>query len=239
MKIPDSPPDTYPSLVSSILALVTAVSGSFLGAVGTVQMAPLLLAVPGLTISIGGSVLRQAAYRRTGTALAVSGFAWCCMALLGAIALGLPLLTLLPLLATGVGLLMITCNLFPCFCTGRQSLVLFGLAAIFFGVLGNTIIGNLPVWRAATAMSLLFFAWNMASEALSLGNHGGYPSKTTQVELRNAVSSGLTASIAIGMTVGVSRISIARGSVVGLALILVGLLSFVLLLYYLPYTGSS
>ncbi|OIB58079.1 DUF7519 family protein [Natrialba sp. SSL1] len=245
--LPGDPEASFPTTVSATIALAALLGACFVGAASPIQTAPLLLTGIGLAAFVAGVVLRRRRFRLGGRLLTGLGFLLAVTALVGAIVLSPPIVTLFALLSCGIGALVATLGLFPVSTRIVRPLVRTGSVLVFVGVATIAVVDAPPVWRSAMAVSLVFLSWDTAERAITLGEQVGGTAETVSVELVGAGSGVAVATVAVVLTVAVARLPIpipipvpTTGSpLLGLALLLVAVVAFILALTHTPQRPTS
>ncbi|WP_276253043.1 DUF7519 family protein [Halomontanus rarus] len=234
--LPATPTESFPTTRSAGVALVAAIGACFAGSRGPLQSAPLLLEAAGIVVFVGGVVFRRRGRRIAGRTLTLVGGVVAGSALVGAVALSLSLPVALAVLSCGIGVASLTLAVFPVIPKWERTLALTGATLVFVGVTANAVVGDLPVWRSATAVTMVFLAWDGAERAIALGERIGDGAETASVELTGTATSTIVALAAIGLTVAVSRLPTGNSpsSPAALALLLVATIAFFLGLAHLP-----
>nr|WP_211330684.1 hypothetical protein [Halalkalicoccus subterraneus] len=109
-----------------------------------------------------------------------------------------------------------------------------GIALIFGGILGATIVDTPPFWRLAVAVGGVFLSWDVANQAIRLGEQVGTTAETISAETNRITTSTVVAVISVIVTIAISQIPVTSDSIVGLALLLVAILLFILALSHVP-----
>ncbi|ELY92671.1 DUF7519 family protein [Natrialba taiwanensis] len=232
--LPDKPTDPTPASASAGVAFVAVFGACIAGSTDPRQTAPLLLEAIGLTLLIGGGLLRRRRYRLVGSAVTGFGFIVATVALGASVTLSLPLSPLLILLASGSGTLLVTLGVFPVYGRFARSFTTAGVALVFAGVTATALIDGAPLWRSTVAVTMVLLSWDTAERAVTLGERVGGAAETRSVELAGAMASSGVALIAIILTIAVSRIPAIGSSIGGLALLLVATTTFLLALAHFP-----
>lgn len=222
------PPSRRPTRLASVLALVAALVGAwYLGAwpfaLGTAAVGVALLAV--------GARLYRANRRLPGALVALLGV------VVGVGALSLEALAVsqssgyLRLLPAVTGVLVLGAGLVPVHGTGSRGLVKVGTGLLYLAMLVSGVFQSVALGALLLAGTASVVAWDAGEHAISVGEHLGRRSGTSEVEVVHVA--GTVGLGVVAMTT--ARLSGGAGlsglSLPSLALVLVAVLFFSLALH--------
>ena len=231
---PSSSGERIPTPVSGSLSLVAAVTGCFATLTEPFQIAPLLVLAAGLAVFVGGTALRRRGVRIVGRVLAGGGLAVAVAACVGAFVLAPSPLGLAPVLLCCVGVVSLAVALFPPCVRWLRGLALSGLALVFLGIVANAVLADLPLWRAACAVSLLLVSWDAAERGISLGEQVGGRAETAALEFASAAATGLVGGFAVLLTLAVASLPARTPSLLGIGVLLIAVAAFGLAFFRVP-----
>ncbi len=222
-----------PARVSSAFAVALGAVSVALVADGPLQRRILAVAVVGVAAFFGGGLVWR--HDRSVAAGVVAGSVAVVGTLLLVAALGLALtwppryvdrVVLLPGLA---GLWVLAAGLVPLRVGSERSFVDAGTGLVFLTVLAGGVVQSAPLRGLLLAGVLAIVAWDVAENAVSLGNHVGVAAVTDRAEAVHAAASIAVGAAAVAVVTLVNALNIDGLPIVGLVALLIAGVVLVLL----------